>query len=329
MLSGLNINMGILESPVPDLFNDVHYAVSTWKSDFFTINGSNELTYLANTGGDPLLSMGGFYAGGSQVLSVLTDGDGTKWIDDNGVAWPNYHAMQAPVSAQTAMSTDTAGTIWTASLRAVRDQAVGTGPLDGWGPGGGMSGSTVFAMASGSSSGSSDPMYDMEFHTQMTNNFAVFPGGDTYAHFGPYKGELGTGGGLTEGGYSPLGNNFLVPAYLQDQNVVVSLFMQATGMRMMINGQFVRMYVRLCRDKDGFPKIAPRDEAAETAFFAQDFSHIALITRAGGTPGVDLLPFFFQCQDTLKTDYMAVHSGEKSDDYMKLVHSQLLHAKPT
>lgn len=329
MLSGLNVNMGVLESDVPDLFNDVHVGWSTWSEDYYTVNGSNELTDLENTAGEDFAAstLTGITVGGTAPMAVTTDGDGTKWLV-RASAWTNYFTMGFQTATQELVDEDADGFIITASLRATATQIAGTNEsMEGWGLNGSIQpGSAYFAGNSQVIGGFA--VDDMEFRMQ-SNDGLIGPNGDTNAEYGPWKGLMGTGGSLVEGGYDPNGNILTTPAYLFGADIVVSMFYQTSGIRLMINGQFVDMRVAACRNVNGTIKANPYDLPAETAFFAQDASMPQMIANAGGTPGVDPSALGMGILDTLKCDYMAIHSGSKTDQYMRTVQSMLLNQKPT
>ena len=311
-LSGLNISMGILESDIPDVFGDALLVVSTWDPSYYTIDGSNNLTDVANPG------QGSDWATfGWNTMDLVTDGDGTKWFTDPLSSLGSTETL-IPATADGDAIVDTWGSdglISIESYRAKADHTVADSQITNSGFSLNYNGKVVWRNLE-YNAGSGTSYYDLEFYKQFTIGTLAAPYASDAGYFGVVKGGWG------DGAYNPDGNTGFSPSYLSGDDIVVSWFLQSTGVRLMINGTFVTLWDAQERNADG----TAADAAAEAAKLSQDLTPAQIYVNAGNT-GVK--NFNVEVMDRTKTDYIGIFRGNKADSYVAAAHSLLLNNKPT
>lgn len=319
-LSGLNLNMGVLESAInADLFDTPFIVASTWDPSYYTLSGST-VTDLANPAGNDFQTIG------LTNVDVVTDGDGTKWFEDNGgMTGPETARIAAADEATIGASLN--GLITVESYRATSDDTSANSCLGNCGFDMllGSPSKTFWRNISDKSAFSIPFRADMEIYRLVVAGILAAPEDGTGHYVGPLRGQgLGTGGGLS-GNYDPDGNTINAAAYSTGDDIVISWFLQASGIRLMINGQFVTLYSAQDRNADG----TASDAAGEAALLAQDWRPRVLNENAGNTIGDPVNQFRLYWGNTAaKVDYYSILEGDVDDSFIQGMHTLLLNNKP-
>lgn len=314
-LSGLNINMGILESDVPDIFGDALMVASTWDPAYYTVDGSDNVTDIANPG-----QLDDWSSVGWGSVDVVTDGDGTKWFEDPLSSIVNSEICNPTAGNASTIVTNPNGIIEIVSLRAKADQAYSDAGRaiynSGWSYQLGNPLKVLWRLIR--STDSLNFRSDMECYRQITTGLLPSPYDASQQQIGalwddPAYPEIGV--------YDPDGNTFTTPAYSADDDLVLCFFFQPAGWRMWINNTEVTPYNDTYMNADG----TPSDASAMATMFALDWS-LKQLDINGGTAVTPTTAINIGANT--KMDYAGLWDGSTTDSEVRQVVSQLLNQKP-
>jgi len=316
-LSGLNINIGILEAGVPDIFAGSLSSLSTWDSSYYTLSGAN-VTDMGNPG--QFTSWPTF---GMTSADLVTDGDGTNWFTDPLDAIVGAETNDLSTGNGEALRDNTNGVITLESYRVKNNQSNSVSALE----------DTGFDMLFNAGAAtfwrnlywtsSSVPHSDYEHYRQVPPGIMAAPYDteETQYRFGPMKDDSAYPG---TGVYDPDGNSF-TSGYVAGDDIVMSWFYQSSGIRLMVNGTFVTLYCSEFRDNAQVVLSGP-DAALETALWSEDFRPYQMAANGGyGAQQFQMRP---NLGAQTKTDYMGIFDGAKTDGWIASAHSYLLNNKP-
>lgn len=287
-----------MASSIESVAANALFGLSTWSPSYYTKDGSNNVTSLAN------IAPGAFQTTSTSNVSIQTDGAGKRFFVRNEANIGANGALSAAQRSALVAAGDIVVVISGQAIAAHSNTStfgVSAGFTFNYGT------ADVFWPLLKETGSTGVSRYDLDFYLQYDRAGASI-------QTGPLK-------GMGSGSYNPA-TNVLAPGYSAGDNIVLTIFMRSTGLAIWRDKTPLTLRVAQYRNADG-TAIDATAEANEIAgnFNMAHLNSLGAITGGNLSLGSNSIP--------MRCDHVAVYPASLGDDYFRALADYLKFSKPS